>query len=94
MLVVEIAVHVPQRVMKGAMLAPAVEAFLVCAPVYVRRLIMESIVTVMVVLVIVIISRRSRGQWQREPQHAGEYRGLVHCLLLRTQPDFIRQMKG
>jgi hypothetical protein len=72
MLVVKVAVEIPERTMKGAVLSTAVEAVLVRALVDFRRLIVEAVMSVMIagVVVIVVIRRRWR-QWQREPQDAG-----------------------
>jgi hypothetical protein len=66
--------------MKGTVLATAVETVLVRALVDFPRLIVEAVMVVMIAdVVIVVVARRCRRQWHREPQDADQHSRLVHC---------------
>src|SRR5215210_6535952 len=80
MLIVKVAVQIPERTMKSAVLATAVEAVLVRALVDFRRAIVEAVMSVMIAgVVIMVVARRCWRPWQREPQDAGQQSRLVHC---------------
>jgi hypothetical protein len=76
MLIVKVAVQIPERTMKSAVLATAVEAVLVRALVDFRRAIVEAVMSVMIAgVVIIVVARRRWRPWQREPQDAGQRLG-------------------